>query len=116
MKIKEKTLEELKGDNYLKDYVINYIVDNYEENSIKTFFSDLLSHGCVSGMISSLVYYTDTHKFYDEYYNEIEELRKEMEECLGESILVKGDLKNFYAWFAFEETTRKLAAELELDY
>lgn len=120
MKVKEKTLKQqlevLKGEDYLKDYVIDYIVDNYEgNNEIKCFFSDLLQHGCVSGMINSLIYYTDTAKFYDEYYTEIEELRQELEDN-GIEIKVNCDLKNFYAWLGFEETARKLVDELELDY
>lgn len=118
MKIKAKTLksqlEKLKSDNLLKDYVIDYAL-NYEENEINSFFNDVLQHGCVSGMISTLIYYTDTAKFYDEYYSEIEELREELEESYGTPIVVKGDLKNFYAWLAFEETARKLSDELGLD-
>ena len=79
---------------------------------IKAFFSDLQQHGCISGMISPLIYYTDTHKFYDKHYDEIEELREQYEDNIGESIKIKGDLKNFLAWFAFEETAYQLAIEL----
>lgn len=27
----------------------------------KSFFEDLLQHGCISGMVTSLIYYQDTH-------------------------------------------------------
>lgn len=81
----------------------------------KNFFCDLLSHGCASGMIGSLIYYRDTHKFFDLHYSEIEELRYEYEDNLGEPLQIKGDLKNFFAWFAFEETAYRLAHELELE-
>ncbi len=79
------------------------------------FFSDLQNHGCVSGLVSSLIYYTDTHAFFDKYYEEIEDLRCEYEEETGEQIHLQHDLKNFLAWFAFEETAYRLAVELELD-
>ncbi len=78
------------------------------------FFTDLLNHGCVSGMVSSLIYYTDTHAFFDKYYEEIEDLRCEYEEETGVQINLQHDLKNFLAWFAFEETAYRLANELEL--
>ena len=31
-------------------------------------------------MIGSLIYYKDTHNFYDEHYYEIEEIRSELQE------------------------------------
>ena len=94
----------------------NYILEEYSnDDEIETFFSDLLNHGCQSGMITTLIYYYDTHKFYDEFYDEIEEIRDDLEESLGEVIKVKGDLKNFYAWLGFEEMTRTIADELGLE-
>lgn len=76
---------------------------------IEAFFTDLLMYGCQSGMIGSLIYYHDTHQFYDAYYDEIEELRCEFEEAFSEPLHVKGDLKNWYAWMAFEETARTIS-------
>jgi len=79
-----------------------------EENGGMDFAKDVLQHGCQSGTVSELIYYKDTHKWYDEFYDEIEELREELENSLGEPLKVNGDLKNWYAWLGFEETTRKL--------
>ena len=76
------------------------------------FFSDLLQHGCDSGMVSCLIYYRDTHAFFLRYYDQIEELRINMEESLGESLKPTGDLMNWYSWFAFEETARTMAEEI----
>lgn len=84
-------------------------------DDIATFFADLLSHGCQSGMIGTLIYYHDTHKFYDKYYEKIEELRYELEEAFGEPLKPQGDLKNWYAWLGFEETARKIADEFEIE-
>jgi len=76
-----------------------------------TFFNDLQNHGCVCGMVGSLIYYTDTQYFYDEHYAEIEDLREDWEANTGEAIKINGDLKNFFAWFAFEETAYRMASE-----
>lgn len=45
----------------------------------KEFLNAVYNYGCVSGWVSSLIYYSDTHKFYDKHYYEIEELREEFE-------------------------------------
>ncbi len=86
-----------------------------DHEDVKCFFSDLLSNGCVSGMVGSLIYYTDTHKFFDTHYDEIEGLREEYEANIGEPLQIKSDLKNFLAWFAFEETAYQMANELGLE-
>jgi hypothetical protein len=85
-------------------------------DTVTGFFNDLLQYGCQSGMIGSLIYYNDTRKFYDTHYDEIEELRCEFEEMLGEALKPQGDLKNWYAWFGFEETARQLANGLGIDW
>lgn len=99
--------------NSLKAAVASEALDN---DDIACFFSDLLQHGCQSGIIGSLIYYSDTHKFYDMYYYEIEEIRYDLEQSFGESLKPNGDLKNWFAWLGFEETARLLADELKIEY
>lgn len=119
--LKEK-LENLANGSGLRQYVIdeilenvdNYTSDSFKEN-LKSYFEDLHTSGCQGGFVGPLIYYTDTNKFYDEHYDEIEELREEWEESVGQPLEIKGDLKNFYAWFAFEETARNIANELGLE-
>jgi len=82
---------------------------------IKHFFEGLLNNGCVSGWVNSLVYYADTYEFYDTHYKQIEELREDFEDSIGEPIKIEGDLKNFFAWFAFEQVAYTMANELELE-
>ena len=114
--LKSKLQEILENNpNTLKAEVIEEALYYDTDEEIKTFFSDLLTHGCVSGMIGKLIYYTDTHKFYDKYYCEIEELRFEYQESIGESLNLDHDLKNILAWFGFEETAYRLASELEIE-
>jgi hypothetical protein len=80
----------------------------------KTFFDDLLRHGCISGMASSMIYYRDTHAFFDRHYREIEDIRQTFTEQNIHLSLIQGDLKNFCAWMAFEEIAYQLAGELAL--
>jgi len=87
---------------------------NYCEESPSQMFADLNQGGCQSGTIPSLIYYTDTHQFFDQYYDEIEAMREEYESNTGEPLQVKGDLKNWLAWFAFEHVVVQLAEELNL--
>lgn len=82
--------------------------------NIASFFSDLVQHGCQSGIVTSLIYYCDTHAFFDKHYDEIEILRYELEEAFGEPLKPQGDLKNWYAWLAFEETCLKVVEEIML--
>ena len=41
-------------------------------------------------------------------------MREEWEDCVGQPLAIKGDLKVFLAWFAFEETAYRIAVELGL--
>ena len=74
-------------------------------------FTDLACHGCQSGMINSLIYYVDTRGFFDTHYAEIEDLREEVEDELGEPLVLRRDLKTNLAWFGFEETAIRMARE-----
>ena len=100
--------------NTIEKAVVEEVLDCDYEN-IQDFFSDLFTHGCISGMIGSLIYYTDTHSFYDTHYHQIEEIRNEYEDSIGSPFTIKHDLKNDFAWFAFEEVTRHIANDLELE-
>lgn len=92
--------------NKLEKRVNEIIEENLQENP--TWVDDLMSHGCVSGMVGELIYYHQTHEWFDTYYEEIMELVEEYEEMLGEKLQWQGDMKNWFAWFSFEETARKL--------
>lgn len=105
------------------------IEDALDSENIETYFSDLLTHGCVSGMVGGLIYYSDTVKFYDKYEDEIENLLDETRDQMGYSNRFEmiaslngaenvGDMtqeKNLLAWFAFEETARLIADEIGLE-
>ena len=83
--------------------------------SFTVSFQELLTYGTTNGIISKMIYYTDTHAFFDEHYNEIEESRKEYEKSTGEAVKIKGDLKDYLARFGYETVAYKLAAELGIE-
>ena len=92
--------------------VASEILDNVETDAeVKTYFETLSNHGCISKMVGSLIRYQDTHEFFDKYYEDIENLRRAIEEEYGRPMKIKDDLKHRLAWFGFEETTRKIQAE-----
>lgn len=90
-------------------------LDGYE--TPEKFFNDLSKHGCSSGMISELIYYTDTYNFFDEHYDDIMQLIVEQNKMCGEPLdLMKDhDIKNTGAWLAYEETARQIASELGIE-
>lgn len=88
---------------------------HYGSDDPAQMFTDLSQCGCQSGLIGSLIYYHDTARFFDCHYDDIEELREEYEANTGEPLRIKGDLKNWLAWFGFEETGYQLANELGLE-
>lgn len=112
--IREKLTKRLNNEkNALIRYVISDILD---KENVMQYMEDVLYHGCVSGVVGGLIYYHDTHKFYDDYYDEIEKLRLnlleqgiDMFEHIGEN-----DFKNHMSWMAYEETVRQIAEELEV--
>ena len=90
---------------------------------------DLLQYGCQSGMVSELIYYCDTMKFYKRHKEEINGLLYEMAESIGEEpsgllgdrwdkedpLALQEGNQNLLAWFGFEESARNLASKLGLE-
>lgn len=122
MNVKKK-LKNLKAENSLKNYVIDYFLD---EDNVKQQMKDLKQYGCQSGMIGTLIYYRDTEEFYNKYKDEINELANELVYSTGyeslfeliptldkdDQLMLKPHNQNILAWFGFEETSNKLYEEL----
>ena len=52
--------------NELKKHVIEWVIEKAQDyNSIESIFVDLQMSGCASGLVSHLVYYSDTTAFHD---------------------------------------------------
>ena len=87
-----------------------------------SYLQEVCQHGCVSGIVSGLIYYTDTLAFYQKHQEEINDMLKEAISQIGDSPTdVFGDKwdkddplamdtsnQNLLVWFAYEETARAI--------
>ena len=72
MKLTKENVKSLQGKSPLIDYVLDYVLDRWDDYDDKTaIFSEVLEHGCQSGIVSSLIYYSDTTNFFDNHKGEI---------------------------------------------
>ena len=61
--------------NPLFKKVCQYVIDKWSEyDNKKAIFTEVLTYGCQSGIVGSLIYYSDTTNFYKRYKSEINEL------------------------------------------
>ena len=107
--------------NRIADAVRAWVDENYEEDYTECL-EDLMEHGCVSGMVSSLCYYKDTCDFYERHKEEINDLLRGIKEESGLSMAeLFGDKwnnddplaldamnQNLLAWFGFETVASNL--------
>ena len=90
------------------------VIDCYSENDdIECHIKDILNYGCISGTVSSMIYYSDTRKFFEKHYDEIlEMLEEEKNEC--GTIYFELNFNNL-AWFGYERCVDRLARELKIE-
>lgn len=131
MKLTLTNVKELKRNSSspLFKRVCNYVISRWHDYSDKVYiFTDVLYHGCQSGIVGELIYYSDTVRFYKQYRDEINELlyntmsetglyapsdlfgeKWDKEDPLAQDIYNQ----NLLAWFGFEETLRNLGYNFE---
>lgn len=112
--LKEKLNKILKEtDNALLKEVVEELLDKIKdegEEETKSYIQDVLTYGCSSGIVTSLIYYTDTKKFFIKYVDEIFNILNEsMQE---ESKLLELDT-NKMAWFGYEWAISEINFMLE---
>lgn len=84
---------------------------------IQSFFRDLAHYGCVTWMVWSLIYYHQTHAFFDTHYYEIMDILWDLNDQWVGITFTGEDLKNRLAWLAFEEVAYHMALnDLGLDF
>lgn len=131
MKLTLSNVKEIKrnSDSPLTKRVCNYVIGRWSDyNDKKYIFTDVLHNGCCSGVVSELIYYYDTVRFYKQYRQEINEMlynimnetgRYAPSELFGdkwdkEDPLAQDDFnQNLLAWFGFEETLRNIGYNFE---
>ena len=126
MKLTLANVKELKRNSSspLFKRVCNYVIDRWSDYKDKKYiFTDVLNHGCQSGVVTELIYYSDTVRFYKQYRQEINDLLYDAMNGTGlyapselfgdkwdkEDPLAHDDFnQNLLAWFGFEETLRSM--------
>ena len=100
----------------LKHEVAEIIMDQVgelDDSEILGSVEEIVTYGCQSGVVTSLITYTDTETFFDTYANEIFELVEDMKQ---EGLIDMNNFelsKNNFAWFAFETIAQEIYQELE---
>ena len=101
----------------LRHEVIEIIMDQVggldNDNEILAAVEEIATYGCQSGIVSALITYSDTDKFFNNHVDEIFEL---VEDTKQEGIIDMNNFtlsKNNLAWFAFETIAQEIYQELE---
>ena len=118
-----------KTDNELTKRVCEYVIDEWNDyNDKKHIFTDVLYHGCQSGMVGFLIWYSDTTAFYKKYIEEINTLLYNVQSSTGlygmkdlfgkkwdeeDPLAIEDYNQNLLAWFGFEETLRNIGLQFE---
>ena len=101
--------------------IINDMVVMNEE-TIESVISEILTYGCESGIVGELMYYNQTEKFFNRHKDEINEMAHELsDDIYGNPYEIYhnfqyGCSKNTMAWWAFEEMTKIIAEEMEIEF
>jgi hypothetical protein len=112
------------NNNYenLKNEVMEMLENMAIDSNLETVINEVLQYGCVSGIVGNLVYYYQTEEFFDRHKDAINDLAHELSEEIYDNPfeiyhnLNGGCSKNNMAWFGFEEVTRIIANEMEMDF
>ena len=120
-KFTKKALNELKKD---KDFssrverkVINDLINTgLTTEELKDHIKDIVQCGCISGIVPSLVYYSDTIKFFNCYRQEILSMLQDPDKNIySEYTYLLNDKKysisqkNDLSWFAYDNTVIRIA-------
>ena len=124
-------LENIETTTSLEVEVKNILIKNVEGWETDEWFEGLFTNGCVNGWVNDLVYYSDTTKFFENNKEDINDLLSEQisdcgfscpTELFGKSfdnedfLCLETNNQNLLAWFAFEETSRKIANQMGMEF
>lgn len=112
----------------LEKDVCKYILSEWDNYEDKTYiFKDVLNHGCQTGIVGHLIYYSDIAKYYKKHCAEISEMlsdfaiRSPSDLFSGrwdedDPLATEGHNQSLLAWFGFEEAMSYVAEKFEVDY
>ena len=120
-KFTKKALRELKKVNQfntkLEKRVINDLLNTgLSTEELKDHIKDIIQCGCISGIVPSLVYYSDTTKFFNCYRKEILSMLQDPNKNIYSEYTYLLDQKkysvsekNYLSWFAYDNTVIRIA-------
>ena len=125
----KKLLDQFAKESKLKKDVVSILKSKAKDysNDYKSLLKDVLYNGLQSGIISELVYYNDTLKWYNKHKTEIKMMLREAMMNYGSNnpadlfgrnwdqddpFVEDTKNKNLLTWFSFEETAREIADRL----
>lgn len=128
-----KIVEDLKNINEMYSYVIDDILGIYPadedfKNNYKdmlNYLNNVLKHGCCCGMVTSLVYYSQTEEFYNKYKFDIQEILIEIiaqesdflknHEMYDDNdpLFIDQHNQNWMAWLGYEHVCNELLDRIE---
>ena len=137
VKFTKKALNSLKKEKEFSDRlsrrVINDLLSNaYTTSDLKYHMEDIAEFGCSGGNVMSLIYYSETERFFNCYRKEIINLFKEFihyntenihEDIQGVYAIIYDSViyedqkkfttqeKNDLTWFAYEEIVRRITQD-----
>ena len=129
----QEILNDMSNDNAMYKWVIDDVMDSdisgYNgdtfDEKLKSRLEEITEHGCQSGTVSSLIYYTDTVKFFDNFNDEIYDMVEDVfgaestlemlqRHCELIDIVMGADtVKNYLAWMAYEVTCSNILDSIE---
>lgn len=127
----QEKIDELKSVSEMYAWVIDDIINDSDEydgtnlkEKVQSRCQEILEHGCVSGTVGSMVYYSDTVAFFDKYADDIYDLIDSWDPeffldslknhvSTTEIILNCDSAKNQIAWMSYEEIAYELSNALE---
>ena len=120
-KFTKKALKELKKVNHfntkLEKRVINDLLNTgLSTEELKDHIKDIVQCGCISGIVSSLVYYSDTTRFFNCYRQEILTMLTDPDKNIYSEYTYLLDQKKYsvsekndLSWFAYDNTVIRIA-------
>ena len=120
-KFSKKALNELKKDKNFNSRVERKVINDLlntglSTEELKDRIKDIVQCGCISGIVPSLIYYSDTVRFFNCYRKEILTMLQDPNKNIySEYTYLLNDKKysvsqkNDLAWFAYDNTVIRIA-------
>ena len=102
----EKAIQGFKEENEKNALYVAVAEDLLQETNedLNAHIKDIIEYGCVSGIVNSQIYYSDTKKFFQKYCDEIFEALAEDSFICDTENLNSNDL----SWYGYEHAVRKI--------